>query len=302
MEICACSHAQTKTMTGKRNLQFRIITSVFAAVILWPAGLAAQSNVDRVVVPLTDPARPVRLEAGLVNGSIIVKAHAAQSVIVEARARQRNEGEEDSRAGGKRRILIPTTGLTVEEENNEVHVGADSVQRPVDLTIMVPARTSVNLRTVNDGNISVTGISGELDVDNVNGDVTLQDVSGYAVAHALNGELKANFKSIDPQKPMAFSSLNGDIEVTFPADLKANVSLASDQGEVSSDFDVQFQTRAPQQIVEDARGKGGKFRVRVDKTIRGTINGGGQEIQFKNFNGAIYIRKAAAAAPATKPR
>jgi DUF4097 and DUF4098 domain-containing protein YvlB len=273
------------------------MTAVFAGTLLWTPLLAAQSVPDRVVVPLTDPTRPVQIEASLVSGSITVKAHANQNVIVEARARK---GEDDSEKGsGKRLIFIPSTGLTVEEENNTVQINADSIQRPVDLTILAPARTSVNLRTVNDGNISVIGTNGEIDVDNVNGDVTLQDVSGYAVAHALNGELKANFKTIDRAKPMAFSSLNGDIEVTFPPDLKANVSLASDQGEVYSDFDIQLQARAPQQIVEDARGKGGKFRVRIDKTIRGTINGGGQEIQFKNFNGSIYIRKAAAAAPAT---
>jgi hypothetical protein len=27
------------------------------------------------------------------------------------------------------------------------------------------------------------------------------------------------------------------------------------------------------------------------RRMRGTINGGGQEIQFNNFNGSIYIRK-----------
>src|SRR6266850_1017680 len=274
------------------SMCLKSIATIIFAVALWPAWLEAQANADRVVVPLTDPARPVRLEAGLVNGSITVKAHAAANVVVEARVR--NLGEAGSGENNKRRVLIASTGLTVEEENNEVHVGADSVQRTVDLTILVPARTSVNLRSVNEGNILVSGINGELDVDNVNGDVTLHDVSGYAVAHALNGELKANFKTIDRQKPMAFSSLNGDIEVTFPADLKATVSLTSDQGDVFSDFDIQMQTRAPQQVVEDARGKGGKFRVRIDKTIRGTINGGGQEIQFKNFNGGIYIRRAAA--------
>ena len=286
-------------MTSNLNMHFRSIATMVFAIALWPACVEAQGNADRVVVPLTDPARPVRLEAGLVNGSITVKAHAAGNVVVEARVR--NLGEGASNEGNKRRVLIASTGLTVEEENNEVHVGADSVQRTVDLTILVPARTSVNLRSVNEGNIIVSGTNGEIDVDNVNGDVTLQDVSGYAVAHALNGELKANFKSIDRTKPMAFSSLNGDIEVTFPADLKATVSLTSDQGDVFSDFDIQMQNRAPQPIVEDARGKGGKFRVRIDKTIRGTVNGGGQEIQFKNFNGAIYIRRAAAAAAPTAP-
>jgi hypothetical protein len=32
--------------------------------------------------------------------------------------------------------------------------------------------------------------------------------------------------------------------------------------------------------------------VKMDKTVRGTINGGGPEMQFTNFNGEIYIRKA----------
>jgi DUF4097 and DUF4098 domain-containing protein YvlB len=101
------------------------------------------------------------------------------------------------------------------------------------------------------------------------------------------------FNRVDPQKPLAFSSLNGDIDVTFPADLKATLSMRTDNGEVFSDFDIQLQTTAPQQAVDDGRGKGGKYVVRVEKTVKGTINGGGQEIQLKNFNGNIYIRKAA---------
>jgi DUF4097 and DUF4098 domain-containing protein YvlB len=102
------------------------------------------------------------------------------------------------------------------------------------------------------------------------------------------------FNRINPSKPMAFSSLNGDIDVTFPADLKANLVLSSDRGEVFSDYEVALAARAPQQVKEDSRGQGGHYQVKVDKTIRGSINGGGQEIQFRNFNGNIYIRKAGA--------
>lgn len=48
---------------------------------------------------------------------------------------------------------------------------------------------------------------------------------------------------------------------------------------------------APKVITEDSRNKSGRYRVHIDKTMYGTINGGGPEIQFKNFNGSIYIRK-----------
>jgi hypothetical protein len=148
---------------------------------------------------------------------------------------------------------------------------------------------------VNAGDIVVTGVDGELDVNDVNGSVTLNNVSGSAVAHALNGRLLATFSRVNPQKAMAFSSLNGDIDVTFPADLKANLSLKSDRGEIFSDFDVQVQASAPQQIVEDGRGHGGKYLVKIDKAVHATINGGGPELQFTNFNGGIYIRKVGAA-------
>jgi DUF4097 and DUF4098 domain-containing protein YvlB len=272
---------------------YKCIISVAAAVVFSLAQpLYAQSD-NKVTVPLTDPSRPVTLHAHLVSGSITVKGADVKEVVVEARARG-GDDHAGGRAEGMKRIPMTSTGLNIEAENNNVRVSTDSYQRTVDLTITVPVHTSVSLHSVNDGNIVVSGVDGDFDVNNVNGEVDLKNIGGSVVAHALNGHVVATFNRIDPQKPMAFSSLNGDIDVTFPADLKANVSMRTDNGEVYSDFDVKVQPTAPQQTVEDNRGKGGKYKVKIDKNVRGTINGGGQEIQFKNFNGNIYIRKAGA--------
>jgi DUF4097 and DUF4098 domain-containing protein YvlB len=271
---------------------FRAVV-LLTAIVAVPAAWGAENlaNGDRVVVPLTDPARPAFLKAHLVTGSITVKGGAANNIVVEARVR---ESEHEGNEGGMHRIPVNTTGLQVEEESNKVDVGADSTQRTIDLTITVPTRTSLSLHTVNDGDINVSNVDGELDVNDVNGSVTLKGVSGTVVAHALNGKVLVTMNRVNPSKPMAFSSLNGDIDVTFPPDLKANLVISSDQGEVLSDFDVALQARAPQQIKEDSRSSGGSYRVKIDKTVHGTINGGGQEIQFRNFNGNIYIRKAGA--------
>lgn len=252
----------------------------------------ASGGADRISVTLSDPARPALVKASLVNGGITVKASEGKEVVVEARSRGTHEGGKSE--GGPKRLAISSTGLTVEEENNEVRINTESYMHAIDLTISVPAHASLKLRAVNDGDIVVTGVDGELDIDDVNGSVTLNNVSGSAVAHALNGRVLATFTRVS-QKPMAFSSLNGDIDVTFPADLKANVSIRSDRGDVFSDFDVQLQAAASQPVVEDSRGHGGKYRVKIDKTVHGTINGGGPELQFTNFQGQIYIRRAGAA-------
>jgi DUF4097 and DUF4098 domain-containing protein YvlB len=278
------------------NSYFKFHSFLLAVVFLCLApALMAQAQApapdNRIAVPLSDPTRPATVRAHLLNGSITVKGAEVKEVIVEAHARHEEERSE-GRAQGMKRIPMTSTGLNIEAENNQVRISTDSVQRTVDLTITVPTHTSLSLKTVNDGHILVSGVDGEFDIDNVNGDVDLKNIGGSAVAHALNGHVVVSFNRIDPQKPMAFSSLNGEIDVTFPPDLKANVSMRTDNGEVYSDFDIKLQANAPQQTVEDDRGKGGKYRVKVDKNVRGTINGGGQEIQFKNFNGNIYIRKA----------
>jgi DUF4097 and DUF4098 domain-containing protein YvlB len=287
----------SKTMT-KSAKWFSIAV---AAVAVASVGLAAPSSYaqavsasspDRIAVKLDDPTRPALVKASLVNGGITVKAYDGQQVIVEARARG---GEDEKPApNGLHRLDVSRTGLSVEEESNEVRISTDSFMRPIDLTITVPVRTSLKLSSVNGGDIVVTGVDGEMDVNDVNGAVTLNQVSGNCVAHALNGRILATFVRVD-QKPMAFSSLNGDIDVTFPADLKANLNVRSDRGDVYSDFDVQLQAAAPKQVVEGSEGHGGKYRVKVDRTVHGTINGGGPEMQFTNFEGNIYIRKAGGA-------
>jgi DUF4097 and DUF4098 domain-containing protein YvlB len=292
-----------KTMNN-HTLRFPspVVAHVVAALILCvalaavsPRGQAqAQAGGDHVSVNLSDPARPAFVKVSLVNGGITVKAHDGKEVVIDAHARNRErDSESEHSASNMKRIIVSSSGLSVEEENNEIRINTDSYMRPVDLTISVPVHTSLKLNAVNSGDIVVTGVDGELDVNDVNGSVTLNNVSGSAVAHALNGRVLVTFARIN-QKPMAFSSLNGDIDVTFPADLKANLSLKSDRGEIFSDFDVQVQASAPKQTVEDGRGHGGKYRVRIDKTVHGTINGGGPELQFTNFNGGIYIRKAGA--------
>ncbi len=272
-------------------------TTLTATAIFLAASLTgfAQDTPDHVTVPLTDPSRPVTLHASLMNGGITITGYNGRSVIVEARARHEGkEGREpkpDRKAEGMHRLDSHGTGLSVEEQDNEVHVGIGSMNRTVDLNIQVPYNTSLKLKCLNDGDIKVEHVSGEVDADDLNGSVKLLNISGAVVAHSLNEDVVVTLDSITPGKSMSFSTMNGDVDVTMPADVKARVKMKSDNGEIFSDFDVHPEANPSSAKVSETHGKDGRFKVQFDKVTYGSINGGGPEMQFTTFNGKIYLRK-----------
>ncbi len=156
--------------------------------------------------------------------------------------------------------------------------------------MQAPLATSLKLRALNQGDIVVERVQGEVDANNLNGAVTLKNISGAVVAHALNKNVTVTFDRVSPDKAMSFSSMNGDIDVTMPADVKATLRMKSENGDIYSDFDIKLDSSARKPMVEDAKGKG-KYAVKFDRAMVGTINGGGPEFQLTTFNGRIYIRK-----------
>ena len=133
---------------------------------------------------------------------------------------------------GLRRIPNTGIGVTVQERDNTVSIQMDWRQRGVDLEISVPRRTSVRAKTVNGGDVTVVGVTGEHEISNVNGGIVARDIAGSIVANTTNGDVEASFAEVTAGKPMSFSSFNGDIEVAFPASLKAALRINGGRGDV----------------------------------------------------------------------
>ncbi len=264
----------------------------------------AQDGGDRIRVPLTDPSRPARIHVHLLHGGIFVQGANTREVVVETRAHSRGEDTgapplpplpppppASSKTQGMHRLDFPgSAGLDVTEQDNVVNIKTTMFSRGADVVVTVPRNSSLDLKSVNGGNISVEQVDGEIDADVLNGKITLKNVSGSVVAHALNGPILVTLDRVDPTKPMSFSTLNGDIDVTLPDNVRANVRMKTDNGAIYSDFDVKLDSGATTPAV-DSRRERGTYHVRVDKTLHGTINGGGPEYQFTSFNGQIFIRK-----------
>ena len=290
-------------------------------ILLWAAGLAdnaQESQADHAVVSFTNPAKPGTVEVDISEGSITVRGYEGKDVIIDARWRERvltkEEKEEAAalageevelgqeelarkkaqaeKAKGMKAIEVESMGLTIEEEENVVRVNAEEGKRAVDLVIQVPFSTSLQLSCRDDERgVTVDRVDGEIEVETSDGPIILTNVSGPVVADSSDGEIKAVFGKVTPGKPMSFSAMEGDIDITLPFDVKASLKIKTDEGKIFTDFDVQL-TPSQQKKEEDERKGGGGYRVSFEKVTMGLINGGGVEIQLTTYEGNIYVRKA----------
>jgi len=266
----------------------KVISTLTIAIFLSAKIWAQEAGKDQMVVPLSEPNKPYKLDVHLVDGSITITGYEGKSVIVEVTGEKRKGPEHEG--GGMRRINSGSNAdIQAEENNNEINLHGNA-GRAVNLILKVPQNEGTfKIGTVNDGDIIGSNLNGELEVSNVNGAIKLKNIAGSVVANTVNGNVIVTFRSIDPKAAMAYSTLNGNVDVTFPASLKANVKLKSDRGDVYTDFDVVTDQHKPE--VTRSEGKG-MYSLKIEDWVYGKINGGGSQLMMKTTFGNLYIRKA----------
>jgi DUF4097 and DUF4098 domain-containing protein YvlB len=241
----------------------------------WLAVLPAQAQ-EQLTVKWNDPSRPGLLKVTWHNGSIVIKTHNSNDVSIVTNGNLRRRSDPPA-AGGLRRIDAGRGNVAVDSDNNNViTINSSMSSGSGALEIEVPVKTNLNLVSHNGSTISVEGVEGDIEATNHNGTVNLMNVTGTVVAYSYNGRVVVSFREITPGKPMSFTSMNGNVDVTLPTALKADVKLRTDNGGIWTDFDV----------LKTASAAAG------DRTINGTINGGGANFDLRTHNGNIYLRKA----------
>ena len=256
-----------------------------------PLQAQSTSKEEQLSVPLSEPGKPFKVSAHVLHGSIKVVAYEGKEVVIDVYGdSSRKHNDEDAAPGGMHRIGGGSgLNVTAEERNNNIEING-GLSRLSGIVIKVPAGiSSLQLGAVNDGSITVTGISGAMEINNVNGPVTVKDAVGSVVANTVNGAVMVNFKSVDAKAPMAFSTLNGNVDVTFPADMKTNLKLKTDRGSVFTDYEFAVDKSQPTTKKTE---ENHMYKLSIDEWVYGKINGGGPEVMMKTMNGDIYIRKA----------
>lgn len=281
------------------NMLKRIVVGMGLAALAAAQPQPGAEGRQQLTMHFRDPSMPRKLVVEGGTGSLTIRGYQGQDAIIEYTGREisgangRGRGRRNEPPAGMHRIG-ESRGLDITEEDNTVRVNSQGIFGGTarDMVIQVPAQTSVNVKTMFGGSMTIENISGDIEAENFNGQVTITNASGSVVAHSMNGKILVSLDRVAPDKSMSFSTFNGDIDVTLPADTKARFKMRTDFGDIFTDFDVKMEANAAP-VVEESKDKNGKTRrrVRVDGTQSGTINGGGPEMQFTTFNGRILIHK-----------
>lgn len=216
------------------------------------AGLLSCALLHAAEVRITPPdaSRPATVRATVHNGAINVSGYDGKDILVDSRGAFSWDPEGDN---GIRLRVNPNSSLQ----------------------LRVPYATSLRLEGSNGGGIRIDHVRGEMELSHLNGGIYATNVSGSMVAHSTNGRIQVTFDQIAAGKPMSFTTMNGSVDVTLPADTKAMLHMRTNNGSIDCDFDMRL-----------APGTYGRGRETT-----ASINGGGPEFNFRSVNGSIRIHK-----------
>jgi hypothetical protein len=173
-------------------------------------------------------------------------------------------------------------GLSVLQEGNVLNINK-ATRKEGKYTIRVPRKVSISFEELNwqGDDLNISNVQGDLEIKTNNSSIHLDKVTGPVVASTTAGDITIVYAAgVEQSKPSSISNISGVVDVTLPANTKANLKMKSITGEIYSDLDLSM-----------GQGKGTMKRVGGGHTVEGSINGGGVEISLTTISSDIYVRK-----------
>lgn len=153
--------------------------------------------------------------------------------------------------------------------------------------VVVPPNSVIDVGTVMDGLVDVSGVTGVVSASNVNGSVTVDKIRNCDNINSVNGRVKIGF-STAPIRDCEIQTVNGHITLNMPDDTSLDVTADLFNGEIQSDFpmDALSYPATVEHVVED-----GRNQYRIQKLSGVRIGAGGPTYTIASINGDIRIRR-----------
>ena len=262
----------------------RTILVVAATLILACWAMAAEAPISSTANPFHwkgTLSAGQRVELRGIQGDMNIEGVAGNEV--EVTANKSGEGADEvrievvSHAGGVTICAVyPGDSRNGCEAGENFHSHDQRNPARVDFTLRMPRDAKLDAKNVN-GNIEAKNLGSEAHATIVNGRMRVE-TSSWAEATSLNGAVNVRMGKVDWPDELRIESVNGRIHLELPADLNAEVSFQTLNGNVQSDFPFTI-------------GAGNHISGPVGTHITGKIGNGGRRLELKTVNGSIELRK-----------
>jgi hypothetical protein len=276
-----------------------LIKTAAAAALFASTGIASAEVVETRELDETIPVaagQPLTVIVKNITGSVRVTEHDRDRVEMHAVETIRGDLQADIERARSELTLRTESEIgrvafrvrrTGDDDRGNWGWGDDYIVE-YEIEVRVPRGATLDVGTVNDGDVTAEGVSGDFKLANVNGAVRLVGATGSGEVRTVNGDVNASFARA-PAEGTSFHTVNGDLDVTFPNDLSANLEFKTMHGDVFTDFDVVSVAKTP---TVDRNRSGGRAMVRMNSNSAFRVQSGGETHSFNTLNGEIYVRKA----------
>jgi len=209
------------------------------------------------------------LSVSNVNGSITITGGSGNSVEIIAIKKADSQDVLDgieikiSQAGNE--IVIETD---LPDSGKWFNRGGNSGQ--VTYQIITPAATNLNLIETVNGEVDISGVSGNVVAETVNGSLDLVDLAADASMETVNGSVNASFAALAGKQNVKAATVNGRITLVLPADADVDINADTLNGSINARaFDLETEKGF---VGSDLNGKigNGSARLNLD-TVNGSI-------------------------------
>jgi hypothetical protein len=286
---------------NRASLALLVPVLALAACAAGPAGAAEESSRREETFTFTAPAGERVLRICTIEGDVAARGHDGAEVRVVVRETYRGEtpalvarAKEElgllvERTAGEAEIAVGAPCDCRRDCNGKWNAGWDDERGRFaarhDFEVLVPRGVRVELRSVNDGEVTLRDHRGGFRLSNVNGPVSALDVAGAGSVSTVNGDLEVRFAE-NPREDMSFRNVNGRIDVTFRPGLAADLTFETLNGEVYTDLALD---QSP--VAQASRDPGkGKYLLRRKWSTRSAAGAPAPLLSFSTINGDIYLR------------
>lgn len=279
-----------------RTLPLRLLLALSLSALAYSPLAAGEAT----SVKLSSPDKPATLRITLPFADVHISGIDGDTITVNSSHKPKNP--DASNTEGLRR-LDDETAFDLTERDNIVSLSAVGDMpaagiRDSAFTVTMPRAMALVIKTEIGGDLKVQSVTGDIEINNQNGEVQLEGIAGSTVVNTMNGEVRATYTKA-PNKLIAITSMNGEINLLVPSSTKANVRLRTQNGSIFTDFkESALRTKSERTKTKKDRNNSAtdiapdsEPSLTGGKLVSGALNGGGADINISSMNGKITLRQ-----------